>query len=152
MHCLSYGHLLSWVCIYPLTWTWIWNVLDRRWKAVTFKQTFVSLFVPHTAGSHPRPTLPPGGLHRGRGLPRGCFHSREALLLLLLLPVVPRWEVPRGWQRVHVGAGRRAHQHASPRQRWRKSSRRQPRGLWAASAGQYCLKLLWLIFYKTLEF
>lgn len=139
MHCVSYGHLLSWVGVYILTLTWILNLLDRRWKLEHLNKHLFLCFVLHVASPHPRSALPPGGLHRGRGLPRGCFHSREALLLLLFLPVVPQWEVPRGWQRIHVGTGRRAHQHASPRQWWRKSSDRQPRGHWAASAGQYCL-------------
>lgn len=95
------------------------------------------------ARAHPWSTLPLGGVHGGRGLPRCRFHPRESLLLLPFLPVVPWWEVPRRWQRVRVRASWRAHQHASPGQRWRKSSRHKPRGLWTASAGQCRLSGRW---------
>lgn len=89
--------------------------------------------------SNPWPALPLGGVHCGRRLPRRTLHPREALLLLVILPAVPQREVARGQQRVHVLAGGRPHQHASPGQRRGEPARRQRRGLRASAAGQYCL-------------
>lgn len=91
------------------------------------------------ARSHPRPALPPWRVHRGRGLPGGPLHPREALVLVVVVAAVAGREAPRRQQGAHVVAGRRAHQHAAARQRRGEPPHRQRRRLRAAAAGQYRL-------------